>query len=117
MEQPLPTPISAIALHDWLNQQSDVPFCIDVREDQELELARFPDPVLQLPLSRASDWMDRLPQILPDDQSVVVICHAGIRSQNFGAWLLQQGLVDQVWNLEGGIDAWSINVDQAVPRY
>ena len=25
--------------------------------------------------------------------------------------------VPQVWNLEGGIDAWSVLVDPAVPRY
>jgi rhodanese-related sulfurtransferase len=23
----------------------------------------------------------------------------------------------QVWNLEGGIDAWSVQVDPKVPRY
>ena len=48
---------------------------------------------------------------------VVVICHAGVRSWQFGCWLLQQRPDLTVWNLEGGIDAWSVQVDPSVPRY
>ena len=117
MNQPTPTPISAKDLHRWLSDSSSLPICVDVREDQELELAPFPADVLHLPLSRSSDWMETLPQLLPNDRPVVVICHAGIRSWNFGTWLLEQEIGYQVWNLEGGIDAWSINVDSSVPRY
>ena len=117
MNQPTPTPISAKDLHCWLTDSPSLPICVDVREDQELELAPFPADVLHLPLSRSSDWMETLPQLLPNDRPVVVICHAGIRSWNFGTWLLEQEIGYQVWNLEGGIDAWSINVDSSVPRY
>ena len=117
MNQPTPTPISAKDLNRWLSDSSSLPICVDVREDQELELAPFPADVLHLPLSRSSDWMETLPQLLPNDRPVVVICHAGIRSWNFGTWLLEQEIGYQVWNLEGGIEAWSINVDSSVPRY
>ena len=48
---------------------------------------------------------------------VVVLCHAGVRSQHFGLWLLEQKTHGEVWNLEGGIDAWSVQVDSQVPRY
>jgi rhodanese-related sulfurtransferase len=47
----------------------------------------------------------------------VVLCHAGVRSHHFGLWLLDQGWGLEVWNLEGGIDAWSTQVDDTVPRY
>lgn len=117
MNEPTPTPITAGELHRWLKASTSPPICIDVREDQEIELAPFPAPVIHLPLSRASSWMDSLPDKLPSNCPVVVICHAGIRSQDFGNWLLQQNLGYQVFNLEGGIEAWSCNVDPSVPRY
>ena len=46
-----------------------------------------------------------------------MICHAGVRSLHFGLWLLEQRQTLEVWNLEGGIDAWSVQVDPKVPRY
>ena len=33
------------------------------------------------------------------------------------SWLIEQGREGEVWNLEGGIDAWSVQVDPSVPRY
>ena len=36
---------------------------------------------------------------------------------HFGLWLLEQRQTLEVWNLEGGIDAWSVQVDPKVPRY
>lgn len=43
-------------------------------------------------------------------------CHHGGRSQNAAEHFLQKGF-KQVYNLAGGIDAWSVQVDPAVPRY
>ena len=63
---------------------------VDVREDQELALARFPHPVVHLPLSRSAEWMGDLDTRLPRDRMVVVLCHAGVRSWHFGCWLLQE---------------------------
>ena len=47
----------------------------------------------------------------------VVICHGGIRSWHFGCWLIDTHGYTKVWNLEGGIDAWSVQVDPSLPRY
>jgi rhodanese-related sulfurtransferase len=47
---------------------------------------------------------------------VVVYCHHGVRSRMVAEWLHFQGL-GEVSNLPGGIDAWSEQVDPAVPRY
>jgi rhodanese-related sulfurtransferase len=47
----------------------------------------------------------------------VVLCHAGVRSWQFGCWLMEAQGYGEVWNLQGGIDAWSVNVDPSVPRY
>jgi rhodanese-related sulfurtransferase len=90
---------------------------VDVREDAELALARLPHPVLHLPLSRHREWLPELETRLDPQQPVVVLCHAGIRSWDFGCWLIQERGYGDVWNLQGGIDAWSREVDGQVPRY
>ncbi len=43
-------------------------------------------------------------------------CHLGVRSQEAGEQLLREGFRN-VYNLKGGIDAWSQMVDPSVPRY
>ena len=49
-------------------------------------------------------------------QPVAVYCHHGMRSRMVGAFLLQEGFTE-VWNLNGGIDAWAAAVDPAMARY
>ena len=117
MNQQIPRNISAHDLHAWLLKECGKPLLIDVREAQELAIAPFPSEVLHLPLSEAHSWMKKFPEELSTMQPVVVICHSGIRSWNFATWLIEQGLVDDVWNLEGGIDAWSVCIDSTIPRY
>ena len=98
-------------------QQGEPLQLVDVREPQELELAALDQPVIHLPLSRSQDWIDQIPALLDRQRPVVVLCHAGMRSWQFASWLIEaQGLSD-VWNLEGGIEAWSVEVDPSVPRY
>jgi monothiol glutaredoxin len=48
--------------------------------------------------------------------TVVLHCHHGGRSQRAAEQLIAEGYKD-VYNLEGGIDAWSQTVDSKVPRY
>lgn len=84
---------------------------IDVREPIEWELARIEGAEL-LPLSEFSDWHDKLNA----SDEIVVMCHHGVRSAQVCAFLSQQGF-EKIWNLSGGIDAWSIEVDRNTPRY
>ena len=116
MERSYPQAITAPELQQWL-QGEQPPLLVDVREHQEIALAAFPGEVIHLPLSESQTWIDGLSQRLAADQPVVVICHAGVRSHHFGLWLLEQNWGHEVWNLEGGIDAWSTQVDPRVPRY
>ncbi len=112
-----PKTISAKELNLWLNQDASKPLLIDVREPEELSVAPFPSSVLHLALSQRSVWLENLSTKLSTNRPIVVICHRGVRSWHFGAWLLQESLLDEVWNLDGGIDAWSVQVDSTVPRY
>jgi len=111
-----PQPLSVQELQDRLRQGDDL-LVIDVREDSELDLARLSHPVLHLPLSRAAEWLDSLTSQVPQRQPLAVICHGGVRSWQFGRWLLDERGYPAVWNVEGGIDAWSRLVDPSVPRY
>ena len=118
MNQNIPLNISPKELNKILeDDSSDKPLIVDVREDNEIAIASFSFSVLHLPLSEAANWSAQIVQLLPKDQPVVVVCHAGVRSLNFGIWLLEEGITKSVWNLVGGIDAWSTDVDQSVPRY
>ena len=117
MNQKIPKNLSPKELHEWLEKDVLQPIIIDVREEEELEMARFPATTFHLPLSKFQNWVHTISKQISIDQPLVVICHSGIRSLNFGTWLIEQGWENEVWNLEGGIDAWSVNVDPNVPRY
>ena len=118
MKTQVPLNISPHELNKILeDDSSQKPFIVDVREDNEIAIASFSFSVLHLPLSKAAKWSVNIEELLPKDQPVLVVCHAGVRSLNFGVWLLEQGITKRVWNLVGGIDAWSTDVDQSVPRY
>lgn len=57
-------------------------------------------------------------QILGMDRNTTLVlqCHHGIRSQAAAEFCVRQGFT-RVYNLMGGIDAWSLAVDPLVPRY
>ncbi|WP_159818751.1 rhodanese-like domain-containing protein [Cyanobium sp. Copco_Reservoir_LC18] len=120
MDEPTPTgtprSLSAMELQRRLAEGEPLRI-VDVREDRELEEARLPHPVVHLPLSRSGEWIPELETLLDRQQPVVVLCHAGIRSWHFACWLMQEQGYGEVWNLQGGIDAWSREVDPRVPRY
>jgi monothiol glutaredoxin len=53
---------------------------------------------------------------LPRDTPVAFHCHHGNRSRAAAEHVLKMGF-KQVYNLAGGIEAWSKDVDPSVPRY
>ena len=111
-----PTPISARQLQQRLEAGEPLQL-VDVREAMELEMARLQAPVIHLPLSESERWIGALRELLSPEREVVVLCHAGVRSWQFGCWLMEAQGFPMVWNLQGGIDAWSVEVDPNVPRY
>ena len=84
---------------------------IDVREPFEYEIARI-DGAKLIPLGEIADRTDELQR----EQPIVVHCHSGKRSAQ-AVRLLQQRGFSNVYNLEGGIDAWSHQIDPTVPKY
>ena len=112
-----PKTINAVDLNDWFNSKDENPIIIDVREDSELEIACFPKDFLHLPISKITAEYVKTKISNFKDKKFVVICHAGIRSYNFGLWTLENNLTNEIWNLEEGIDGWSKYIDQTIPRY
>jgi rhodanese-related sulfurtransferase len=88
---------------------------LDVREPWELQQSRLVLPGATALEIRMQDVPSRLHD-LSIDQPVVCICHHGMRSAQVVAYLQRQGYT-RAYNLTGGIDAWSKQVDAAVPRY
>jgi monothiol glutaredoxin len=56
--------------------------------------------------------------LLTRDRTTAMVfqCHHGIRSQSAAEYFLQAGF-ENLYNLAGGIDAWSRLVDPSIPRY
>ena len=88
---------------------------IDVREPDELALASLPGFV-NLPLSQFAHWGGTIHRQFEVDQEIAVLCHHGMRSAQMCTWLAQQGFT-RLYNISGGIDAYSMEVDPSVPRY
>ena len=84
---------------------------IDVREPDEHEIARI-DSARLIPLAQ----LEQRRAEITADSPVVLFCHSGVRSA-YAAELLRAAGLGQVLNLEGGIDAWSREIDPSVPRY
>jgi sulfur-carrier protein adenylyltransferase/sulfurtransferase len=108
-EEAIPT----MSAHE-LKQKMDArePFeLIDVRETFECEIARI-DGARLIPLGEIAERADELPR----DRPIVVHCHSGRRSAE-AVRLLQQRGFGNIYNLKGGIDAWSDQIDPGVPKY
>lgn len=102
--------IDVAELARW--RASDKAFTLlDVREDDEVAYASIPGST-HIPMR---DVRRRTSEI-PGDAPVVVVCHVGARSEYVARALLATGH-PEVYNLAGGIDAYSREVDPTIPRY
>ncbi|MCB9750910.1 MAG: Grx4 family monothiol glutaredoxin [Myxococcales bacterium] len=82
----------------------------DVRTPREREVATIPGAVM------LDDNAEAYIQQLDKSTPLVFHCHHGGRSQRAAEYFLSQGYT-KVFNVIGGIDAWSLRVDSSVPRY
>lgn len=83
---------------------------VDVRTRHERSLACIDGSrLLDEPCYDALVTLDR-------DTPIVFQCHHGIRSQSAAEHFEGLGFT-RLYNLRGGIDAWSCEVDPSVPRY
>ena len=107
--------VHQISPHDLAEQRASGQrvLLVDVRQPLEHQLAALPESLL-IPLN---DLGHRSKEIPADGSTIIVVyCHHGIRSLSAAAFLERLGF-GNVQSLIGGIDAWSCEVDPAVPRY
>lgn len=81
---------------------------LDVRGPAERQAAQI---AAATPLDDAAEI-----EILPEDTPLVFHCHTGVRSRAAAERFRLLGFKN-VYNLEGGIEAWSVEIDSSVPRY
>jgi molybdopterin/thiamine biosynthesis adenylyltransferase/rhodanese-related sulfurtransferase len=86
-------------------------FLLDVREPVEWEIARLPGATL-IPLGELPDRLDDVPR----NQKVLVHCKSGARSAR-AVGLLRSAGYEDAWNVAGGINAWSQEIDDTVTLY
>ena len=104
--------LSAPDLRQMLDQSGDAkPALIDVRQAWEFNLAKI-DGATLIPMNDVPSRIQEIDETHP----TVIICHHGMRSLQVVAYLERMGF-DNLHNLDGGIDAWSRQVDATVPRY
>ena len=92
-----------------LDRGDDI-FILDVREPHEYQICNLHGhliPLGDLP-KRASE--------LDTSREIVAHCRSGKRSADAVQFLQQAGF-RKIWNLKGGILAWSDEVDPSVPKY
>jgi len=113
----IPNSLTVHDLNQWLNSNHENPLIIDVRESLEIDKASLSFVDIYIPISTVS--FDHVSSIISKylNKKFVILCHKGIRSYNFAQWLIDNKLVKEVWNLEEGIDGWSIHIDSSIPRY
>jgi rhodanese-related sulfurtransferase len=104
--------LTAPELAAWLADSARPrPLLLDVRENWEVETCSIagstPIPMNTIP-ARIEE--------LEEDAEIVCICHHGARSMQVAAFLERSGC-NKVTNLTGGIHAWAVQVDSAMPKY
>lgn len=90
-------------------QSGEIQFVLDVREPFEWDLASLPGSI-QMPMNSLQI------ELIPKEAKGVVLCHHGMRSMYVLKHLQAHGF-SNLLNVAGGIDAWSREVDDAIPRY
>lgn len=93
----------------WLDAGEDFSF-IDVRPPEEAALARI-EAAEQLDFQDSGKYMN-----LPKDRRIVFHCRSGVRSLDVAAYFIGHGFTN-VHSMQGGILAWSQEIDPSIPQY
>lgn len=109
----LPRELKAAQVKELLEgPEAGRPLLLDVRNPDERDWCALAGDVF-IPLH---ELPDRLDELAPhQEQTIVVYCHHGVRSLSGAAFLNANGF--RATSLRGGIEAWSREVDPAIPTY
>jgi rhodanese-related sulfurtransferase len=102
--------ISVQELAAW-RQAKTAYIVLDVREANELDICQL-EGALHIPMAFIPAQIDDV----PTGEPVVVMCHHGSRSMMVVNFLRKAGR-NNVFNLDGGIDAWARQIDGSIQLY
>ena len=102
--------ISPTELVDRMKLGERLPL-IDVRSREEWDAVHLEGSTFF-----TQELMQEMLSTWPKDREFVFVCHHGIRSLDAAAFFVGHGF-ERVRSLAGGIDAWSTEIDQTLPRY
>lgn len=94
-----------------LLKKNERPFLLDVRTENEMDICSISGSY-HIPLSELAHRFNEV----PNEGTIVVICHIGQRSWMAMQFLRSKGY-SSVLNLQGGVDAWAVNIDHGMARY
>lgn len=103
--------LTAKTLQTYLETASQPPLLLDVREPWEFQICHIRGSQL-VPMRQIPDYLSKL----NPEQTIIVICHHGIRSRQVAQFLEINGF-QKVINLVGGVAAWADGVDPNMPTY
>ncbi|MDA4130318.1 MAG: molybdopterin-synthase adenylyltransferase MoeB [Thaumarchaeota archaeon] len=109
-KQPEVASVMPVALSQELKEGKRV-LLLDVREPHEWDIVHLEGSKL-IPLR---DLPERVNELDSADE-IVAYCHTGARSARATDFLRGIGY-KKVRNLEGGVEAWALEVDPSLPRY
>lgn len=102
--------IDVETLAEWRRNER-VFVLLDVRDPEEVAIAAFPEAV-KIPMQDIPNCVDELDR----SATIAVLCHYGGRSARVAQFLRDRGFTD-VYNIDGGINAYAQRIDLSIPRY
>jgi len=102
--------ISVKDLKTMLDNEDDFQL-VDVREPDEYAFANLNGELI--PMNSVTDRVEEISR----DKKVIVMCRSGKRSAHIVAYLKKMHNYEKVYNLKGGILAYSDEIDPSIPKY
>lgn len=102
--------IDVFALKKMIDEKQQFQL-IDCREPVEYEFCNIGGELI--PMGDVMDNVDKIRKDIP----VIVQCRSGARSAQIIEALQQHYGFNNLYNLEGGILAWSDKIDSTIPKY
>jgi len=102
-----------VDLAQKLLSEDSPPLLLDVRTPMEAQIASISGAHL-IPLQEIPFRYEELNA--QKGKPIILQCHHGMRSYQAATFLKEKGF-SNLYNMVGGIDAWSESVDPSIPRY
>jgi rhodanese-related sulfurtransferase len=104
--------LTAREVSDLLEQDQEATV-VDVRELHELTYGKI-EQALHIPMQQIPGELHQLGDDV--NQTIILVCHAGMRSQHVAEYLEGLGY-SHIINLVGGMNSWARDVDQSMSVY